>query len=86
MMIKYLGPREFDCAVITALLGPFSLCLRGHLSVSSQQSRGWKGFSCLYRRAVYVDVKLSEICGGAGREGLPVGLLWRDSVRCQQHE
>jgi len=29
MMIKYLGPREFYCAVITVLVGPFSLCLRG---------------------------------------------------------
>lgn len=51
--------------------------------VSSQQSWGWKGFSYLYRRSVYVDLKLSEICGGAEGRRLPVCLL--QSAHHQQH-
>lgn len=37
-MIKYLEPREFYCAVITAFIGPFSLCLRGPLCLLSAQA------------------------------------------------
>lgn len=70
MMIKYLGPREFSCAVITASGGPFSLCLRGHLCLFSAKPR-LKRFQLLMQKGRSVDLELSEARGGAGRGGPP---------------
>lgn len=79
-MIKYLEPREFYCAVITAFIGPFSLCLRGHLCLLSAQSR-LKWFQLLLQKGCLWGVKISEICGGAEKEGQQHG--WRDSAYSQ---
>lgn len=46
-MIKYLGPRKFYCAVITALVGPFSFCLRGiSLSLLGKAKAGEVSSTC----------------------------------------
>lgn len=80
MMIKYLEPREFYCAVITAFIGPFSFCLRGHLCLLSAQPR-LKWFQLLLQKGCLWGLKISEICGGAGREGQQHS--WRGSALCQ---
>lgn len=79
-MIKYLEPREFYCAVITVFIGPFSLCLRGHLCLLSAQPR-LKWFQLLLQKGCLWGLKMSEICGGAGREGQQHG--WRECAHCQ---
>lgn len=79
-MIKYLEPREFYCAVITAFIGPFSLCLRGHLCLLSAQPR-LKWFQLLLQKGCLWDLKISEICAGTWRQGQQHG--WRDSAHCQ---